>query len=90
MKLTPGTWRYDKGFAAIVVVHNHELRAVADFGKVDLPDTDANARLMAASKLLLGALEAVTDYAQDCAADRDERPRCISAALEAIKKAREG
>ena len=54
---TPGTWVYNEGLGAIVVCRGHELKAVADFGRVGLPETAANARLMAASKELLWALE---------------------------------
>lgn len=54
---TPGNWRYEPEFGAVVVVVGHELKAVADFGKCDLPGTHANGRLMAASKELLEALQ---------------------------------
>ena len=34
----------------------------------------------------LRALEAVTEYAADCAAERDERPACIKAARTIIEE----
>lgn len=63
-KHTPGTWTYNAEFSAVVVVHDYKLKAVADFGKTDLPETEENALLMAASKELLEALQGLLIAAQ--------------------------
>lgn len=48
-KHTPGPWTFAPDLSAVVVVQDHRVRAVADFGKIDLPETEANARLIAAA-----------------------------------------
>ena len=58
---TQGTWRYAPEFSAVVVLHDYELKAVADFGKCDLQETEANARLIAAAPELLEALQKFAD-----------------------------
>jgi hypothetical protein len=55
-KHTPGSWVYDKTLSAIVVIYNHTVKAVADFGKCSLPENEANAQLMAAAPELLDAV----------------------------------
>lgn len=53
MKTTLGSWRYLPEFDAVVVVQGNEVKAVADFGKTDLTEKEANAKLMGAAKELL-------------------------------------
>ena len=62
MTYTIGTWRYSDCQSAIVVIQGNKLKAVADFGKCDLPETRDNAQLMSASKEMYAALNAVMDW----------------------------
>ncbi len=57
MTHTKGTWKYNKEFSAVVVYTDHKIKAVADFGKVDSPETEANGYLIAAAPELLAALQ---------------------------------
>lgn len=89
---TPGPWRYIPDFSAVTIIRNHELKAVADFGKVDLPETEANARLIAAAPELLAALEdaefILRKAAQVAGPMRDSFARSADDARNAIKKAK--
>jgi len=59
-KHTPGPWYYVPDFSAIVIYRRGAASPipVADFGKVTLPETNANARLIAAAPDLLAAAKA--------------------------------
>lgn len=58
MQPSAGTWIYSKQLNAIVVGHSDgTLKHVADLGKSDLPETEANGFVLAASKELLEAAE---------------------------------
>ncbi len=57
MSYTKGAWNYAPGYSTIIVVNEYKLKMVADFGKCSLPETEDNARLMAASKEMLNALQ---------------------------------
>ena len=92
MKHTPGPWLYLPEFNAVVVFQGHKVKAVADFGKTDLPEKEANAKLMSASKELLEALvEYVERQEAECVAN-DSTPDGLpeyEKAMLAIKKAKD-
>jgi hypothetical protein len=58
-KFTPGEWQYAEAISAVVVIQGYKLKAIADFGKVDLPQSEAlaNAHLIAGAKELFEAAE---------------------------------
>lgn len=56
---TTGTWRYAPELSAVVVISGGQVKAVADFGKTDLPEIDANARLIARAPELLQVLKRI-------------------------------
>jgi hypothetical protein len=56
-KHTPGPWYYEAKLSAVVVVRDHKVKLVADLGKVDLPEAEANAQLIAAAPDLYSAAE---------------------------------
>ena len=43
---TQGTWVFSEDHSAIVAIKDHKVKMVADFGKSDLPETEANAKLI--------------------------------------------
>jgi len=58
MQPTAGTWIYSKQLNAVVVGRSDgTIKHVADLGKSDLPETEANGFMLAASKDLLEAAE---------------------------------
>ena len=94
---TPGPWWvYNEGsrFPGIearlngsVVVYGNDKEIEGVKGRTHA-EALANARLIAAAPELLAALEMVLEYAEDCAADRGERPGCIDHARSAVAKAK--
>ena len=72
-KHTPGTWRFAPELSAVVVIRDHKVKAVADFGKNDLPECEANGRLIAAAPDLLQALE-IALTALDCDVENGPLP----------------
>ena len=94
---TPGPWWvYNEGsrFPGIearlngsVVVYGNDNEIEGVKGRTHA-EAIANARLIAAAPELLAALEMVLEYAEDCAADRGERPGCIDHARSAVAKAK--
>lgn len=68
---TPGPWAYYPDAVAVCVVRNHTVKVLADFGKCDLPETEANARLIAAAPELLEAISTMLGAAEaDCLDDK--------------------
>lgn len=61
-KHTQGTWYYDPDLSAVVAVVGHKVKVIADFGKVDLPECEANAKLIESAPKLLAALERCVRY----------------------------
>lgn len=61
---TPGPWIYYPDGNAICVVKTHVLKVIADadFGHVDIPEREANARLIAAAPDLLAALDMLAGW----------------------------
>lgn len=57
MTLTQGTWCYSHDLSSIVCVQNNQVKLLADFGKVFLPDTDNNAIVMCHAKEMHTLLE---------------------------------
>lgn len=62
---TPGAWGYAPELSIVVVIRDRKVKVVADFGKCDLPEAEANARLIAAAPDLLAALVAIADDADE-------------------------
>ena len=97
---TPGPWRVynevarfpgieaglnGRNFSVVVYGNDNEIEGVK--GRTHA-EALANARIIAAAPELLAALEMVLEYAEDCAADRGERPGCIDHARSAVAKAK--
>jgi hypothetical protein len=79
--MTPGAWiikpRPD-GLANVYAANG--CNTIALCAKPD------DARAIAALPDMLETLRAVADYAQDCASERDERPRCIDTARDLLAR----
>lgn len=68
---TPGPWEARAGRANTTVYQEGTAHAVA------LGCSQADAEFIAAMPRLLGLIERVVGYAEDCANDREERPSCL-------------
>jgi hypothetical protein len=79
-KFTPGPWDYEANLSAIVVVRDHKVKLVADLGKVDLPEAEANAQLIAAAPELLEALRGVLRVADRATVEFDAARAAIAKA----------
>lgn len=56
-RYTDGSWSYAKDFSAVVVCKGNELKVVADLGKSDLAEAEANGHLLGAAKDIFDAAE---------------------------------
>lgn len=56
-KHTKSTWYLSRDLNVVVTVANHRVELIADFGKCSVPETEANARLIAAAPRLFEALK---------------------------------
>lgn len=55
---SPESWNYDTDLSAIVIMREHRLLHIADFGKTELPpaEAEANAQLMVKAKAMKAVL----------------------------------
>ena len=77
MKYTPGPWTYDPNLSAIIVIENHQIKAIADFGKIY--HHAVNAHLIAAAPELLHCLKVAVTFVDDPIL-KDEIQQAISKA----------
>lgn len=83
MQHTPGPWR-----VVISTGGLDNLSVCAERMKVALVTLPADAHLIAAAPDMLEALGRLLDYAEDVAAERDERPSALDLARLALAKAK--
>lgn len=74
-QITGGDWYYEPRFSAVVVIKGHEVKAVADFGKCDLPEVEANARIIAAAPKTRALLAEALEF-MGCMGEEPDCPEC--------------
>ena len=60
MKYTPGPWKYSSDLSAIVVIEDHKIKAIADFGKIE--HHEENAKLIEDAPTMKAYIKYVEEY----------------------------